>query len=198
MPRNAYIAAILFCSAIVCFAQEITVRRDTQFPVELHTTVKSDDAKPGTKLEFRTTEAVLIGNNIVVPSNSKVLGTIELVRSDATTGPRHLLRIQIDTLKWKKSQASLNAVIASVEPTAAQKMLTARRHRFPWPPALPQPFLKGVHIRAHYLRDAYTDFFSDDNRISLRSGMVFVLRHVDPDHIPAMAGDRSSLDVNPE
>ncbi|HEX6880218.1 MAG TPA: hypothetical protein VF135_07630 [Terriglobales bacterium] len=198
MPRFAYIAAILFCCAIVCCAQEIKVRRDTQFPVELHTTVRSDKAKPGTKVEFRTTEAVLIGNNIVVPSNSKVLGSVEQVRSGAPTGPRYLLSIHIETLKWKDHEVYLNAVVASVEPTPAQKMLTARRHRFPWPDVEPQPFLKGVHIRAHYVRDAYTDFFSNDNNINLRSGIVFILRHVDPDHIPAMAGHRSALDVNPE
>ncbi len=176
-------------------AQQVTVRRDTQFPVELRTSVKTDSAKVGNTVEFRTTEAVLIGNNIVVPRDARIVGHIEQVRSGAAGSPRSLFRLRIDTLKWKNSDAALNGIVSAVEPAPAEEIVMHRRRR---PFFEPPDFLKGIHIRAHVRRYAFTEFFSDQKNFVLRSGIMLVLRQIDPDHEPAMAGQEPIVDVGPQ
>ena len=77
MPRLGVllIVSVLACTALS--AQEAVVRRDTQFPVELRDTIKSKSAKVGDKIKFRLNEAVLIGNNVVVPEGAKISGPID-------------------------------------------------------------------------------------------------------------------------
>lgn len=187
-----FLLAVLATSVV---AQDPTVRRDTQFPVELRTTIKSDKAKVGDKVEFQTREAVLIGNNIVVPERAKILGRIEQIRSGATESPRSLVDISIHTLKWKNGEAALNAVVFSVEATPAENMvMRRRRHPFFKPPN----FLQGIRIRAHLKRDARTDFFSESANFTLHSGLLFLLRQIDPEHVPGMMGHENILDIGTE
>jgi hypothetical protein len=163
--------------------------------VELRTTIKSDRAKVGDNVEFQTREAVLIGNNIVVPERAKILGRIERVRSDDPAAPRSLVGISIHTLTWKNGEAPLNAVVFSVEATPAEDMVVRRRrHPFFRPPN----FLQGIKIRAHLKRDARTDFYSDEDNFTLHSGLLFLLRQIDPEHLPGMAGKDSIFDVGPK
>src|SRR5512146_1505737 len=131
--------------AAVLSAQEISVHPGTEIPVELRTKIDSHSTRAGAKVEFHTTEAVLIGHNIVVPQNATIIGHVAQVLDGESTSPNSRLRITINTLKWKRGEAPLNAVIISVEQTPAQSMLLARGHRFRDPPS----FLKGIHIRAH-------------------------------------------------
>jgi hypothetical protein len=191
-PATLLSFAVLACALLS--AQEAVVRRDTQFPVELSTTVKTRSAKIGDKVKFRLNEAVLIGKNIVVPEGATIIGTIESVRNSATDQPRSLVGIRLATLEWKKGRAKLNAVVLSVEPTPAQNMIMTRRRR---PPLRPPSFLQGIHIKAHVRRNAYTEFFSDKNEFTLRSGSTFVLRQIDPNRDPAVMGPES-IDINPE
>ena len=109
----AVLLALAALAAPLLVAQETIVRRDTLFPVELRTTVKTDSVKIGSTVEFRTNEAVLIGNNIVVPDDAKILGTVEVIRRDSVDSPRSLVRIRLGTLYWKNGSAKLNAVVAS-------------------------------------------------------------------------------------
>ncbi len=176
-------------------AQETSVRPGTEIPVELRSRIDTHSAKVGTKIEFRTTEAILIGHNVVVPENATVIGRVDHVIDSAAASPNSVLRITINILKWKHGEAQLNAVIFSVERTPAQDMLLGRgRHSFRNPPT----FLNDIHIRAHLSRNANTEFYSDRPSFTVNKGLYFLLRQVDPDHEPAMAGSDHILDVGPE
>jgi len=194
----ARLGAVLILTVLACTtlsAQEAVVRRDTQFPVELRDTIKSRSAKVGDKVKFRLNEAVLIGNNIVVPDGSKLTGTIETVQNDSADEPHSLVSIRVGLLEWKNGKARLNAVVQSVEPTPAESMVMTHRRR--WPPLLPPSFLQGIRIKSHVRRDAYTDFFSDKKDFVLRSGTTFVLRHIDPTRDPNMMAPDSTIDIEP-
>lgn len=186
------ILTVLACTALS--AQEAVVRRDTQFPVELNDTIKTKSAKVGDRVRFRLNEAVLIGNNVVVPEGAKIFGTIVAVQHDASDEPRSAVRIRINNLEWKKGTARLNAVVQSVEPTPAQLMIIPRRRHAP---LRPPSFMQDIKIKAHVRRNAYTDFYSKDKNFVLHSGVVFLLRHIDPDHDPAMMGADPIIDVPP-
>ncbi len=178
-----------------CWAQQVSVRPGTEIPVELRTKIDTQSVNAGTRINFQTIEAVLIGHNIVVPANATVVGSVEHVANGDAASPKSLLRISIHTLKWKHGEAPLNAVIISIERTPAQDMMMARgRHPFRSPPT----FLKEIHVRAHLSRSASTEFYSDRPSFTVNKGLYFLLREVDPDHEPAMAGQDHILDVGPE
>lgn len=186
---------LLSILAALCSAQQTSVRPGTQIPVELRTKVDTQSAKVGSKIEFHTTEAVLIGHNLVVPENATIIGRVEQVTNSIPNSSTSVLRISINSLKWKHGEAPLNAVIISVERTPAQDILMARDHRsFRDPPA----FLKDIHIRAHLLRNAVTEFYSDRPSFTINKGLYFLLRQVDPEHGSDMAGGDNILDVGPE
>ncbi|MDT8068024.1 MAG: hypothetical protein ROO76_07630 [Terriglobia bacterium] len=194
MARIAILlSAFVAASAVSLSAQEISVRAGTQIPVELQTKIKTDSAKPGERVEFKTREAVLIGHDIVVPRDSKITGRIEQVLNRGTGSPNSKVRISIGHLEWKKNEASLNAVIISIEPTPAQQMLGLGRHRFGDPPT----FLRHVHIRAYLLRNASTEFYSDRPDFTINKGLYFLLRQVDPENPTRMMGKDHTLDVGP-
>ncbi len=176
-------------------AQQASVRTDTQIPVELGTTIKTQSAKVGDRIKFRTTEAVLIGNNIVVPQDATITGRIEKVLSDAEDSPHSVVRISIDHLQWKNGQAPLNAVVFGIEPTAAEEILRMPRRRSLR--ELPN-FLKDIRIRAHLGRSADTEFYSNQSNFTLQSGLYFLLRQIDPDHDPAMMGKDHTINVGPQ
>jgi hypothetical protein len=187
--------ALLVISAAVISAQETSVRSDTEIPVELRTKIDTQSAKVGAKIEFHTTEAVLIGHNIVVPENATIIGRVEQAIDAVANSSKSVLRISITHLKWKNGEASLNAVIISVERTPAQEILMARgHHSFRDPPT----FLKDIHIRAHLSRSAITEFYSDHPSFTVNKGLFFLLRQVDPDHDSTMTGSDNILDVGPE
>lgn len=194
MPRFVLVSALLlvFCDSLR--AQEITVRTGTQIPVELRTRIDTHSVKPGAKIEFHTTEAVLIGHNTVVPESATVLGRVEQVGKGDETSEKSVLRISINRLKWKHAEAPLNAVIISIEQTPAQEILQSRGRRFRDPPT----FLNHVHIRAHLSRKASTEFYSNRPSFIVSKGLYFLLRQVDPDHDPEMAGKDHLLDVGPQ
>jgi hypothetical protein len=194
MPRIGLISVLLLIFPGSPRAQEISVRTGTQIPVELRTKIDTHSVKPGSKIEFHTTEAVLIGHNTVVPENASVLGRVEQVNDGDGKAPKSMLRISINRLKWKHTEAPLNAVIISIEQTPAQEILQARGRRFRDPPT----FLKDVHIRAHMSRNASTEFYSDRGNFIVSKGLYFLLRQVDPDHDPKMAGKDHVLDVGPQ
>jgi pyruvate/2-oxoglutarate dehydrogenase complex dihydrolipoamide acyltransferase (E2) component len=164
---------LLVASVSASEGQKLEVRHDTEFPVEVHGTVKSANAKVGDTVEFRTTVAVLIGNNIVVPENSTILGTITELRRDRRDYPNSLVAIRIHTLRWKDNEAHLNAVVTSIRHI---NQISSALH---WP-----TFLEGVRIVSHVERDGYTEFFSGHKELTIRSGVNLVIRHVDPDAYP--------------
>lgn len=162
--------------SLVASGEHISVRRDTQFPVELRHTLKAASAKIGDPVEFRTAAPVLIGNNIVVPEDSVILGTVIEVRHKAAESPRSLIRIRIHTLKWKNGETGLNAMVSSVLRPRAFALGINVTH--------PTTFLEGIRVVSHQKREAYTEFFSDERDVSLRSGVSLLLRQIDPEAYP--------------
>lgn len=172
---TSFASLLLVASVSGSEAPKVEVRHDTEFPVEVHGTIKSANAKVGDTVEFRTTLAVLIGNDIVVPENSTILGTITEIRRDQRDYPNSLIVIRIHTLRWKNNQAHLNAVVTSI------RHINQIVSRF----RLYQPtFLEGVRVVSHVERDGFTEFSSRHKELTIRSGVNLVIRHVDPDEYP--------------
>jgi len=170
---TSFASLLLVASVSGSEAPKLEVRHDTEFPVEVHGTIKSATAKVGDTVEFRTTIPVLIGNNIVVPGNSTILGTITEVRRDRRNYPNSLVAIRFHTLRWKDNEVQLNAVVTSI------------RHISQLRSALYAPtFLEGVRVVSHLERDAFTEFFSGRKELTIRSGVNLVIRHVEPDDYP--------------
>jgi hypothetical protein len=186
---------VLVALASTLLAQEAVVRRDTQFPVELKKSIKTRSAKVGDKVEFRLNEAVLIGNGVVVPEGAKMFARVEAVQNDAPDEPHSSMGIRIDRLEWKKGTARLNGIIMSVEPTPAQSMIISRRHH---PPLRIPSFMQHIRIKSHIQREAYSEFISKEKDFALHSGVMFIVRQIDPDRDPARAGKDSTVDVDPD
>lgn len=177
MPRwKTVVASAVLLVPFFAFAGEPTVRRETQFPVEVRHTISASSAKIGDTVEFRTDEPVLIGNNIVVPEKATILGTVVDVRRHTGSFPS-VLRIRFDRLRWKSGEAKLNAMVLSVRRLYAE----AGDWRFHYAPT----FIEGIRVISHQQRDAYTEFICDKKDVTLRSGVAFMLRQIDPDSYPA-------------
>ena len=164
-------AALLVPLVCAC-DQGPVVRRDTEFPVDVRSTVKSKSAKVGDAVEFRTVEAVLIGHNIVVPEDATILGTITEVRNQSSANRGSLVRIRIHTLRWEGGEACLNAMVTSIGRGRLNQPNWFRR-RLP-------TFLEGIRIVSHLQENAYTDFMSNRKDITIRSGVTLTLRQIDP------------------
>jgi len=177
MIREA--SAFLLPLVLVSLAMSGTdaaVRRDTQFPVQVRHTVKADSAKVGDPVEFRTDEAVLIGNNVVIPEDATILGTIIKVERRSRDSRQSLIRIRIHTLRWKTGEAALNAMVSSIRRPYA----SATDWHFHDMPT----FVEGIRVTSYQRRDAYTDFSSDQKNVTLRAGVALMLRQIDPEAYP--------------
>jgi hypothetical protein len=182
---------LLLCSSFG-LAEQPTVHRDTQLPVQLRSETKSATARPGTALEFVTTESVLIGNGVVVPRGAQVVGHVEEVRSGfSAAGPA--LRISIDTLQWDRWSAPLNAVVIGVEPSDAEDnpvwrhLHRAVRGR--------RTMLEDVAVRSHIGAKAAVEFTSHRGEFTLRRGVRLVLWQVDPERVPLTFAKTPILEV---
>lgn len=170
------LSLVLLCSATLV-AQNETVRRDTMFPVEVEQTVKSKDVRIGDSIELKLESGVLIGNNIVAPQGAKIFGEVLQAWNDATGKPRSLLRIRFHTLKWKDHEIPLNAVVSSIVPGhVAMYGLSGLPIR--------PTFMEDIRVLSHLRRVSSTEFQSDDKSFSIRSGVRFVLRQIDPEMYP--------------
>lgn len=173
---TTFASLLLIASLSASDEQKVEVRRDTEFAVEVHGTIKSAAAKVGDTVQFRTEGAVLIGNKMVVPDNSTVLGTITEVRQGRRHYPRSLIRIRIHTLRWKDKEAHLNAIVTSIRHIHEVTDLSLASY-------VPT-FLEGVRVVSHLQREASTEFLSDHKEITIRGGVRLAIRQVDPDDYP--------------
>lgn len=190
--RGVVISSLLIVISTMAVAQQAMVRHDTQFPVELRTETALSAAKPGTSLEFVTTEAVLIGHGIVVPKGAKVLGRVEEVQVGAAD-KLSSLRISFYALDWEHGSAPLNAVVMEVEPSDSEANPVWRHLRRA---ARGRPtMLEHVAVRSHVGREAYVDFESNGNFV-LRHGVRFVLWQIDPEREPMMFARNPVLEVS--
>lgn len=169
-------AVLLSASSLSAFDEPANVRRDTEFPVEVAHTVKAKSAKVGDTVEFRTAEAVLIGNDIVVPRSATILATITEVQRRSPDSRRSLIRIRIHTLRWKHGEAPLNAIVASVRSPQSRSADWLFRN-------IPT-FLEGIRVISYQRHRAFTEFLSDKKEVTLRSGVTLMLRQIDPTAYP--------------
>jgi hypothetical protein len=194
--RSKGIAAallVLWLTVSLAATDGPNVRRDTQIPVELQTRVNTETAKKGDSVILRTSQAVLIGQNVVIPLGAKVLGTIDRVSRDSSNSPRAVLVIRFHELQWSEGSADLNAVVSSVESTNQRERLIFRHiHNL----FSQKTLLERINVYAHVQRDAFTEFTSDQPEFVLRPGIRLVLRQLDPDRDPAMMVSNLVLDVN--
>jgi hypothetical protein len=173
LARTAFASLLLIASVSASDEQKVEVRRDTEFPVVVQGTIKSASARIGDTVKFRTESPILIGNNIVVPENATILGTIIKLRRAQHDYPNSLIGIRIHTLRWKNYEAPLNAIVASIR----------HMHQVREVPNRPT-FLEGVRVISHIKREAFTEFLSNHKQVTIRSGVSFFIRHVDPDTYP--------------
>jgi hypothetical protein len=183
----------LACRISLTAGDTTVVRRDTYFPVVLQTVISTETAKAGDQVIFRTTQGVLIGNNIVVPSGAEVMGTIDEVQWNRANGPRSVLVIRFHAVRWPDGRVGLNAVVSGVEKATPyeKSFLRPIKNVFSRP-----TLLEHINIYAHIQRSAFTEFTSDQARFALRPGIRLVLRHLEPDREPSLMVKNMVLDVN--
>lgn len=152
------------------FAQEVTVRSDTTFPVELRHTIRASSAKAGDPVELRLLEPVLIGDGIVVPANASLLGDVVFARSGEVDTPHSMLRIRVQTLRWPRGEVRLNAVVGGIYFARSSYVFKS--------PGPKTTFLEGITIAANLFPNASTDFSSDRKEVVLRGGILLLMRHI--------------------
>lgn len=169
-----------------------TVRKDTQFPVELQTAINTETAQEEGRVLLRTTQGVLIGNNIVVPRGAEVFGTIDnLVRDPVCRCSSLVLRFR--EIQWPGGHVKINAIVSAVESTNQKQNLIIRHiHNL----FSQQTDSKHVNVYAHIRRDAFTELSSDRPEFVIRPGTRLVLRHLDPDKDPQTMVNNLVLNVN--
>lgn len=84
---------------------------ELSIPAELTSTVRADRAHRGDAVEFRTLEAVLISNGVVIPANAKLLGRIVGAAPRQGDKPSWLVLL-VERADWKKQSIPLHAFIA--------------------------------------------------------------------------------------
>ena len=81
-------------------------------PAELTTTVRADVSHRGDPVEFRTLEAVLIANGLVMPANSKLRGRVVGAAPRQGDKPSWLVLL-VERAEWKKQSVPLHAFISA-------------------------------------------------------------------------------------
>ncbi len=97
---------------------------ELSIPAELKTTVKAETAHRGDPVEFRTLEAELIANGVVMPANAKLMGRIVGAAPQQGDKPSWLVLL-VERAEWKEASIPLHAFIArqiaiSVNPLNSQ------------------------------------------------------------------------------
>jgi hypothetical protein len=118
---------VLVISAALAQAQTETPRPqvgEVSIPAELKTTVKAENAHRGDPVEFRTLEAQLVANGVVMPANAKLMGRIVGAAPQQGDKPSWLVLL-VERAEWKQNSIPLHAFIArqieiSVNPLNSQ------------------------------------------------------------------------------
>ena len=91
-------------------------------PAELKTTIHADKVRRGDPVEFRSLEAVLLGNGVVMPANSKLTGRIVGAAPLHDNKPSWLVLL-VERGQWKQQTIPLHAFISAqmrIEQTGAK------------------------------------------------------------------------------
>ena len=81
-------------------------------PAELTTTVRADSAQRGDPVAFKSLEAVLLSNGLVMPANTKLTGRIVGAAPLQGNKPSWLVLL-VERAEWKQQQIPLHAFISA-------------------------------------------------------------------------------------
>jgi len=101
-----------------CFAQEQPPGSGARppggvsIPVELKTTVQAESARRGDPVEFKSLEAVLLSNGLVMPVNARLTGRIIGAAPLRGDKPSWLVLL-VEQAEWKQQRVPLHAFIAA-------------------------------------------------------------------------------------
>ena len=81
-------------------------------PVELSTTIRADKAQRGDPIAFRSLEAVLLSNGVVMPANTKLTGRVVGAAPRNGDKPSWVVLLA-ESAEWKQQRVHLHAFIAA-------------------------------------------------------------------------------------
>jgi hypothetical protein len=90
----------------------ITSAAALSIPAQLTKTVRADKAHRGDPVEFTTVEAVLLGQNLVMPAQSKLFGRVVGAAPRQGNKPSWIVLL-VERAEWKQHRVLLHAFIAS-------------------------------------------------------------------------------------
>lgn len=107
---------ILMVAAALAQAQRDSVRQQpvggVSIPAELTTTIRAENAQRGDSVEFRTLEAVLIKDGLVMPAHAKLMGRVVGAASRHGDKPSWLVLL-VERAEWKNQRIPLHAFISA-------------------------------------------------------------------------------------
>jgi hypothetical protein len=93
------ITLTLICLASLCLAQQIEIPSGTKVSCRLEQTISSETAEQGQQVQLATTEDVKVGDRVVIPQNSMVLGNIVAAQEKRRMGRTGKLDFSIDKVR---------------------------------------------------------------------------------------------------
>jgi hypothetical protein len=81
-------------------------------PAQLCKTVRADKVRPGDTVKFKTLEPVLVGNGVVMPTNTLLVGRI-LNAKPRQEGKSSWLALVVERAEWKRHSMPLHAFVAA-------------------------------------------------------------------------------------
>jgi hypothetical protein len=106
---------VLMLAAVLVQAQQdsavVPAIGEVSIPAELTTTVRAERAHRGDPVEFRSLEAVLITNGLVMPANAKLMGRVVGAAARQGDKPSWLVLL-VERAEWKQRSIPLHAFIA--------------------------------------------------------------------------------------
>ena len=112
--RMGCIPLLMMAALLVQAQQDPIVTKpsgDLSIPAELTKTVRADKAHRGDPVEFTTLEAVLIGQKLVMPPQSKLFGRVVGAAPRQGDKPSWLVLL-VERAEWKQHSVPLHAFIS--------------------------------------------------------------------------------------
>lgn len=104
--------AVLSASAQQPEANSAALSGRLSIPVELAKTVRADKVHAGDVVEFRSLEAVLAGNGVVIPANCALYGRV-LSAAAKQNNRNSYLAVVVERAEWKDHTLPLHAFISA-------------------------------------------------------------------------------------
>jgi hypothetical protein len=105
---------LLAAVAAVAAAQQPSIPGNAgnfSIPAQLETTVRAEKAHPGDVVHFKTIQAVLVGQGLVMPENTQLYGHV-LGAAPLKGDKASWVSVMVDRAEWKEHRLPLRAFIA--------------------------------------------------------------------------------------